>query len=49
MLRQDRVDVRRLRGQVLRVRGWIGLDEKPDMALLQPGALQLIGKPARRR
>jgi hypothetical protein len=49
VLRHDRVDLRRLRGQVLRVRGWIGLDQKPGMELSQPEALQLIGKPARRR
>jgi hypothetical protein len=49
MLRQNGIDVRRLRGQVLRVRGWIGLDERPEMELLQPGALQLIGKTVRRR
>lgn len=48
-LRQDRIDVRRLRGQVLRVRGWIELDQKPEMELLQPDALQLIKKPVRRR
>ena len=49
ILRQNDIDVRRLRGQVLRVRGWIALDERPEMELLQPGALQLIGKPVRRR
>ena len=49
VLRQDRIDVKRLRGQVLRVRGWIELDQKPGMELLRPDALQLIGKPARRR
>jgi hypothetical protein len=49
VLRQDGIDVRRLRGRVLRVRGWIGLDERPEMELLHPGALQLMGKPVRRR
>jgi endonuclease YncB( thermonuclease family) len=49
MLRQDGVDVRHLRGAVLRVRGWVGLGGKPEMEISQPEALQLIRKPARRR
>jgi len=49
LLRQNGVDVRRLRGKVLRVRGWIGLEAKPEMELLQPQALQVIARPARRR
>jgi hypothetical protein len=49
LLRQNGIDVRRLRGKVLRVRGWIGLEAKPEMELLQPQALQVIARPARRR
>ncbi len=47
-LRQHQVDVRRLRGQTLRVRGWIGLEQRPVMAIATPDALQVIGKTRRR-
>jgi hypothetical protein len=43
-LRQQQIDLRRLRGQTLRVRGWIGVEQSPAMAPSLPGAFQLIGK-----
>lgn len=43
-LRLANVDVRRLRGKIIRVRGWIGLDDRAVMAISTPAALQLIQK-----
>ncbi len=48
-LRQQQIDVRRLRGQIVRVRGWIGVEQRPTMELALPDALQVIGKARRRR
>lgn len=43
-LRQIHVDLRRLRGKTIRVRGWIGLDDRPMMEISTPAALQIIQK-----
>lgn len=43
-LRQAHVDLRRLRGKTLRVRGWIGLGDRPVMEISKPAALEIIQK-----
>ena len=43
-LRLTHVDLRRLRGKTIRVRGWIGLDDRPVMEISTPAALQVIQK-----
>ena len=47
-LRDDGTNFRRLRGRILRVRGWLKLDERPTMEISAPEGLQVFGK-ARRR
>ena len=43
-LRFAHVDLRRLRGKTIRVRGWIGLDNRPVMEISKPAALELVQK-----
>ena len=48
--RDTHFDIRRLRGRVIRVRGWIGLDRQPTMAIANPALIEIRdGPPARRR
>ncbi len=42
-LRSADVDVRRLRGRTIRVRGWIGFDVPPIMEVSVPEALEVVG------
>ena len=41
-LRLTHVDLRRLRGKSIRVRGWIDFDERPVMEISTPAALEVI-------
>lgn len=43
-LRLTHVDLRRLRGKTVRVRGWIGLDDRPVMEISKPAALEVVQK-----
>lgn len=47
--RDTRFDIRRVRGRVIRVRGWIGLD-RPSMEISNPALIEIHDRqPARRR
>lgn len=43
-LRLTHVDLRRLRGKAIRVRGWIGLNDRPVMEISTAAALEVIQK-----
>lgn len=43
-LRLTHVDLRRLRGKTIRVRGWIGLNDRPVMEISTAAALEVIQK-----
>lgn len=43
-LRLTHVDLRRIRGKTIRVRGWIALDDRPMMEISTPAALEVMQK-----
>jgi endonuclease YncB( thermonuclease family) len=49
VLRGTGIDVRRLRGRTVRVRGWIGFDDRPAMEISTPEGLEVIGRLPRPR
>jgi micrococcal nuclease len=48
-LRNIGIDIRRLRGRRVRVRGWVGFDDTPTLEVSTPEGLEVIGKVRRRR